>query len=189
VHGADWLANPLTSLALIAASLAMLFIAISLKKKRPVQKFNIIVRGFGHRVVKTSDTWLLVTGFLGLAALGAHFMAEYWLHLYDVTPIDRFTHGLSGMAVTAIVLIFNLTNRRRVYYPASIGASWAAFILWEVYEWILVTTVPDSHVEVNPADTAIDLWIDTLGALAVCFFHDEFVHDEEEKKAEAAPEG
>ena len=183
MHGADWLANPLTSLALIAASLALLFVAISLKKKRPVQKFNIIVRGFGHRIIKTSDTWLMATGFLGLAALGAHFMAEYVLHLYDVTPIDRFTHGLSGMAVTAIVLVFNLTHRRRIYYPASIGASWAAFILWEVYEWILVATVPDSNVEVDPADTAIDLWIDTLGALSVCFIHDEFVHDEEEKKA------
>jgi hypothetical protein len=184
VHGADWLANPLTSLAPIAVSLVLLFIAISQKRKREVQKFNIVIRGFGRRIIKTSDTWLLVTGFLGLAALGAHFMAEYWLHLYDVTPIDRFTHGLSGMAITAIVLSFNLTNRRRVYYPASIAASWAAFILWEVYEWILVMTVPDSHVEISPADTAIDLWIDTLGALSVCFIHDEFVHDEEEKAAE-----
>jgi len=183
VHGADWLANPLTSLALIAASFIPLFVAISLKKKRPVQKFNIIIRAFGRRIVKTSDTWLLVTGFLGLAALGAHILAEYWLHLYDVTPIDRFTHGLSGMAITAIILSFNLTNRRRVYYPASIAASWVAFILWEVYEWILVTTVPGTNVEISPADTAIDLWIDTLGALSICFIHDEFVQDEEEKAA------
>lgn len=184
MHGADWLANPLTSLALIAVSFVPLFVAISLNKKRPVQKFNIIIRTFGRRIVKTSDTWLLVTGFLGLAALGAHILAEYWLHLYDVTPIDRFTHGLSGMAITAIVLIFSLGKRRRIYYPASIAVSWAAFILWEVYEWILVTTVPGTNVQVDAADTAIDLWIDTLGALSVCFIHDEFVHDEEEKAAE-----
>ena len=39
-------------------------------------------------------------------------------------------------------------------------------------------------MQVDAADTAIDLWIDTLGALSVCFIHDEFVHDEEEKAAE-----
>ena len=56
--------------------------------------------------------------------------------MYDVTPVDRFTHGLSGMAVTTIILNLYLTKKREFYYVVSIGASWIAFILWEVYELI-----------------------------------------------------
>jgi hypothetical protein len=29
----------------------------------------------------------------------------------------------------------------------------------------------------EPMDLAIDLWVDSLGALAVCFLYDEFSHD------------
>lgn len=53
---------------------------------------------------------MFFTAFLGLSALGVHLFAEFVLHLYDVTPIDRFTHGLSGMAVTAVILNLRLTR-------------------------------------------------------------------------------
>lgn len=181
MHGGEWISNPAVSLTFLAASLCLLAAAIALKRKRCPTDFNVVVRGFGHRIIRTSDTWILFTLFIGGAALGAHFLAEYVLHLYDVTDIDRFTHGLSGMAVTAIVLNFHLSRRRRIYYPVSIGASWVAFILWEVYEGIALMVDPGSAMETDPEDMAIDLWIDTLGALAICFIHDEFVHDEDEK--------
>jgi hypothetical protein len=48
--------------------------------------------------------------------------------VYDTTPVDRITHGLSGMAITAIVLNLYLT-RREYYYPIAIGVSWIAFVL------------------------------------------------------------
>ncbi len=181
VHGGEWLANPAVSLAFLAASLCLLAAAIALKRRRSPTDFNVMIRGFGHRIIRTNDAWLLFTGFLVLAALGAHFLAEYVLHLYDVTDIDRFTHGLSGMAVTAIVLNFYLTRKRRVYYPVGIGASWVAFVLWEVYEGIALVVDPGSAMETDLEDMLIDLWIDTLGALSICFIHDEFVHDEDEK--------
>lgn len=59
----------------------------------------------------------------------AAILAENTFHVYDVTPVDRFTHGLSGMAVTAIILNLYLTRKRQFYYVVSIGASWIAFIL------------------------------------------------------------
>jgi hypothetical protein len=186
VHGADWLASPLFSVALIIASFLFLAASIALKKRRSGQNFNIVTRAFGHRIVKTSDTWILFTGFLGLVALGAHFLAEFVLHLYDVTQIDKFTHGLSSMAITALVLHFNLSHRRRVYYPASIGVSWVAFLLWEAYEWIGKMVDPANAAETSLGDMAIDLWINSLGALSVCFIHDEFVHDSEEAKVRAS---
>lgn len=186
MHGADWLANPLFSVALIIASLLFLTASIALKKRRGEQNFNMVTRIMGHRIVKTSDTWILFTGFLGLAALGAHFLAEFALHLYDVTQIDRFTHGLSSMAITALVLHFNLSRRRRIYYPASIAVSWVAFLLWEAYEWVSKIVDPANAAETSLGDMAMDLWINSLGALAICFIHDEFVHDSEEAKVRAA---
>jgi polyferredoxin len=73
------------------------------------------------------------------------------------------------MAITAFILNFNLTRGRKIYYPFSIAFSWLAFILWELYEWISV------RVTVTPLGIGIDLWVDTLGALAMCFIYDEFM--------------
>lgn len=84
-------------------------------------------------------------------------MAEYVFHIYDITPIDRFTHGLSGMAVTAIVLNFSLTQNRKLYYSAAIGASWIAFIVWEIFEGIFVYVNPQGFIQINAWDTLIDL--------------------------------
>jgi uncharacterized membrane protein YjdF len=110
-----------------------------------------------------------------LVALGAHFLAEYTFHLYDITPIDRFTHGLSGMALTAIVLNLYLTRNRKYYYTVSIAVSWIPFVLWEMYEWIYATySGPSGFIQTEPWDMVIDLWIDSLGALAICFLYDEF---------------
>lgn len=179
MHGAEWLANPATSIALICGGAALLAASLALAKKRgPANTYNVQWSVAGHKIVDTGDTWLLFTGFLGLVALGSHYLAEYALHLYDVTPVDVFTHSLSGMAVAAIALNFNLTRGRRIYYPTSIAASWLLFVLWEVYEFILVTVDPGTHVQIGSWDTAVDLWVDTLGALTVCFAYDELVHEE-----------
>jgi len=94
-----------------------------------------------------------------LSSIGAHFLVEYTFHLYDSTPIDKFTHGLSGMAITALVLNFY-------------------FVLWEVYELAAVETgFGGGYIQTDPMDLAIDLWVDSLGALAVCFLYDEFSHE------------
>ena len=96
-------------------------------------------------------------------------------HVYDVTPVDRFTHGLSGMAVTAIILNLYLTRKRQFYYVVIIGASWIAFILWEAYELIYIAySGPSGFIQSDSWDIVIDLWIDSLGALAICFLYDEF---------------
>ena len=132
----------------------------------------------GRKVIDTSTGWLLFTGFLLLSAIGAHFLAEYTFHLYDITPIDKFTHGLSGMAMTVFILNFYLTRKRKLYYFVAIGASWIAFVLWEVYELAAVATgFGGGYIQTEPMDLAIDLWVDSLGALAVCFLYDEFSHD------------
>jgi hypothetical protein len=119
----------------------------------------------------------LFTGFLELTTTVAHLLAEYAFHVYDTTPIDKFTHGLSGMAVTAIILNFYLTRKRQLYYIVAIGTSWIAFVLWEVYELVAVAYgLGGGFIQTEPIDLSIDLWIDSLGALAVCFLYDEFSH-------------
>ena len=71
----------------------------------------------------------VITLFLGVSAFAAYILAEYIFHIYDKTPIDRFTHGLSGMAITAFILNFNVTRSRKVCYPISTAFSWLDFIL------------------------------------------------------------
>jgi hypothetical protein len=92
------------------------------------------------------------------------------------------------MAITAFILNFNLTRGRKVYYPVSIGVSWLAFVAWEVYEWIAVMTTANSGIETSLWDMGIDLWIDSLGALAICFFYDETMHDDHERNSPAETE-
>jgi uncharacterized membrane protein YjdF len=129
------------------------------------------------RIIDTNRGWILFTLSLGGLALGSHFISEYVFHLYDTTPIDSFTHGLSAMGITAIVLNFYLTRKRKMYYPISIGAAWIGFIIWEIYEWIHVTiSGPGGFIQTEPIDMAIDLWVDTLGALTICFIYDEFTN-------------
>lgn len=163
---------------MIGAAIVFLVLAIYRHRRNGLRDpYNIQRTVSGHKVLDTGDRWIYFSLFVGLSAIAAHFLAEYTFHIYDVTPIDRFTHGFSGMAITALILNLNLTRGRKVYYPVSIGVSWLAFIAWEIYEWIIVMTVPDSGIEISAWDTAVDLWIDTLGAFTICFLYDEMMKD------------
>ncbi len=132
MHGPPWLENPALSIMLIAVGFVLLFMSIRMKKRKPEseQGYNFELKLFGYKILDTSSRWMVFSAFVGLVAIGSHYLAEYTFHIYDVTPIDRFTHGLSGMAITAVVLNINLTRGRKVYYPTAIAASWVAFILW-----------------------------------------------------------
>jgi hypothetical protein len=183
VDGAGALQDPAMPFMMIGAAAVFMCVFIwrtrTSKRKDP---YNIQPKIAGHKILDTGDRWLWFTISMALAAFAAHILAEYTFHLYDVTPVDKFTHGLSGMAITAFILNFNLTRGRKVYYPVSIGVSWLAFVAWEIYEWIAVMTIPNSGIETSLWDMGIDLWIDTLGALAICFFYDELMHDDHEQK-------
>ena len=111
--------------------------------------------------------------FYWFIRIRTHLLAEYQFHIYDITPIDVFTHGLSGMAVTALILNFNLTRNRKLYYFAGIGTSWIAFIAWEIFEGVYFYFDPLGTIQTNTWDTMIDLWVDTLGAFSICFLCDE----------------
>jgi hypothetical protein len=182
MHGPLWLEHPTISVLLIAVAFYLLYKAVTTQKHLRHHQHsngnNMERELFGHKIIDTNKGWLFFTSFVALTALGAHFLAEDTFHVYDVTPVDRFTHGLSGMAVTAIILNLYLTRKRQFYYVVSIGASWIAFILWEVYELIYIAySGPSSFIQSDSWDIVIDLWIDSLGALAICFLYDEFTEN------------
>lgn len=58
-----------------------------------------------------------------------------------------------------------------------IGASWIAFLGWEVFEGVYFYFNPLGMIQTNLWDTMIDLWVDTLGALSICFICDELTED------------
>jgi hypothetical protein len=140
VHGPPWLENPTLSILSIAVGFYLLYRALQTEKHHRVHQQsehgNIEREIFGHKIIDTNRGWILFTFSISLFAVGAHYLAENTFHVYDTTPVDRFTHGLSGMAIAAIVLNLYLTRRREYYYPMAISVSWIAFILWEVYELI-----------------------------------------------------
>ena len=175
MHGPVWIEYPAFSLILIGVALAMLYLSLSLNRKnrKAGEKDAFVWPVKGRKILDTSRRWLYFTAFVGLSAAGAHLLAEYTFHIYDITPIDRFTHGLSGMAVTAAVLNLFLTRNRKIYYGASIGASWVFFVVWEVFEFVFAYYNPGGLIQTDAWDVAIDLWIDSLGALAICFICDE----------------
>jgi hypothetical protein len=143
---------------------------------------NVEKEVFAHKVIDTNRGWILFTMFISLFAICTHYLAENSFHVYDTTPVDRFTHRLSGMAITVIVLNLYLTRRSEYYYPVAIGVSWIAFIVWEVYELIYIAyNGPTGFIQSDPWDLAIDLWIDTLGALTICFIYGEFTHQREKQ--------
>ena len=179
----EFLQNPTIPLIMIGLGLAFLGLFILRVRKQRLDPYNIQPKISGHKILDTGDRWIWFTIFIGLSAVAAHILAEYTWHLYDVTPVDRFTHGLSGMAITAFILNFNLTRGRKVYYPVSIGVSWLAFIAWEIYEWVVVLTTQNSGIKTSLWDMGIDLWIDSLGALAICFFYDETMKNVHELRA------
>ena len=74
------------------------------------------------------------------------------------------------MGITAVILNLYLTRERKLYYVVAIGNSWIAFVLWEVYELVAVATgLGGGYIQTAPMDLAIDLWVDSLGALAILF--------------------
>ena len=182
MHSEWWLESPALSIILFCIAFYLLYRALNTKKQYRHHQLSdhndIRTAILGRKVIDTSTGWLLFTGFLALSAIGAHLLAEYTFHLYDTTPIDKFTHGLSGMAITALILNVYLTRKRKLYYFVAIGASWVAFVLWEIYEIAAVASgFGGGYIQTESMDLAIDLWVDSLGALAVCFLYDEFSHD------------
>lgn len=148
--------DPTVSLIMIGA--AAIFLALTIWRVRQDKlsdPYNIQPKVSGHKILDTGDKWIFFTLFVGLSAISAHLLAEYTFHIYDVTPIDKFTLGLSGMAIAAFILNLNLTRGRKVYYPESIGVTWLAFIVWEIYEWVTVMTVSNSGIEISLWDTWI----------------------------------
>lgn len=135
MHGEWWLEDPTLSIFLFCIAFYLLYRILRTKKQ-----YRYHQQSDHNDVQRVIFGWLLFTGFIALTAIGAHFLAEYTFHLYNTTPIDKFTHGLSGMAITALVLNFYLTRKRKLYYFVAIGASWIGFVLWEVYELAVVAT-------------------------------------------------
>ena len=187
MHGPPWLENPVLSIVLIAIGFYLLYRALKTEKHHRTHQNsdhgNIEREIFRHKVIDTNKGWILSTVSISLFAIGAHYLAENTFHVYDTTPVDRFTHGLSGMSITAIAPNLYLTRRREYYYPIAIGVSWIAFVLWEVYELIYIAySGPTGFIQSDPWDLAIDLWIDTLGALTICFIYDEFTYKTERRQ-------
>lgn len=107
--GGWWLENPALLIVLFCIAFYLLYKALRIKKQYRYHQHS------DHNDVQR--------------VIGAHFLADYTFHLYDTTPIGKFTHGLSGMVITVLVLNFYLTRKRHLYYFVAIGASWIAFVL------------------------------------------------------------
>jgi len=174
MHGPIWLSSPIISVVLIC--IGVFFLAMAIKNRKQIKDINNIG---GLQILDTSREWLFFTAFIGMSAIGIHLLMEYVLHWYDdpQKDIDTFTHAISGMSLAAITLNFRLTQKRVIYYPIAIGISWIGFIMWEIFEFF-ASQIPGSYIEIDFWDTVIDLWVDLLGALTICFVCDELTNSQ-----------
>jgi len=132
-------------------------------------------RGIKNQFLDTNLNWVLFTVILGIVALTVHLIAEFVLHIYDVTQIDTFTHWLSGMTVGAIILNLNLSRSRKRYYAIAIGSAYVFYILWEIAEGLYFYYNPLGMIQTEFWDAIKDLWLDGVGALNACFLADEVI--------------
>jgi len=128
-----------------------------------------------NRFLDTNINWIIFCIFLGIVALTVHLIAEYYLHIYDVTQIDTFTHWLSGMAVGAFVLNLNLSRSRKKYYAIAIASAYIFYVLWEIAEGIYFYMNPFGMIQTGFWDAIKDLWLDGVGALNACFLAEEVI--------------
>jgi hypothetical protein len=186
MHGGPWLENPAISIVLIAIGFYLLYRALKTERHHRVHQHsdygNIEKEFFGHKIIDTNKGWILFTVSISLFAISVHYLAENTFHVYDITPVDRFTHGLSGMAIAAIALNLYLT-RRREYYTHIHRCFVDCIYFVGIYELIYRAYIgPSGFIQSDPWDLAIDLWIDTLGALTICFIYDKFTHQTEQTR-------
>ncbi len=103
--------------------------------------------------------WLLAALILSALLATLHWWALsdflYWHYMWFDIPM----HYLGG-AVSA-VFVFGFLLHKRVY--VSVALLVLIFIGWEVFEFVFGLPVEANY----PLDTAIDLVMDTLGALTV----------------------
>jgi hypothetical protein len=64
---------------------------------------NIEKEFFGYKIIDTNKGWILFTVSISLFAIGVHYSTENMFHIYEITPVDRFTHGLSGMGIAELL--------------------------------------------------------------------------------------
>ena len=118
MHGPPWLENPTLSILLIAVGFCLLYRGLQTEKHHRVHQqseHGNIERGIlGYKIIDTNRGWILFTLSISLFAIGAHYLAENTFHVYDTTPVDRFTHGLSGMAIAADSSESLLDKKKRV---------------------------------------------------------------------------
>src|SRR5688572_20801538 len=101
MHGPPALEDPTISFIIIGIAAVFLCLFIMRVRRTITDPYNVQPKIGGHKILDTGDRWIWFTLFIALSAAGTHILAEYSFHLYDVTPVDKFTHGLSGMAITA----------------------------------------------------------------------------------------
>lgn len=127
LHGPSWAENPMLPVLFITVGFWLLYLVIKTEKHHRTHQEsehgNIELELLGRKVLDTNRGWIFLTLSMSLFAIAAHSQAENTFHVYDTTPIDRFTHWLSGMAVTAIALNLYLTRKREKYYLIAITVS------------------------------------------------------------------
>jgi hypothetical protein len=49
------------------------------------------------------------------------------------------------------------------------------FVVWEIFETVFAYVNPGGLIQTGLWYASIDLWIDSLGALAICFIYDALI--------------
>ena len=132
-------------------------------------------------VLETNRHWLLFTFLIIWLAIFVHITAQTagftdsysgganWYNNPGTAIVDVFTHPLSSMMLTAIILNFNLPFSFRRKWLVALLFGIIGGMFWEGGEYF---TAPFwGWIEITTLDTLKDLWTDFLGsAFAVLLY-------------------
>ncbi|OHB15217.1 MAG: hypothetical protein A2431_01950 [Candidatus Zambryskibacteria bacterium RIFOXYC1_FULL_39_10] len=117
------------------------------------------------------ETFVLLTT-VGVLNYIANIYHLYW----SVNEFDSLVHFLGGATLSAFFLwlyfysgFFNPTNRKlKDFLLVSVLGAMFVAVSWEIYELFLGEAVMNKAE--YPFDTMLDIIMDLLGILAICFY-------------------
>ena len=117
------------------------------------------------------ETFVLLTT-VGVLNYIANIYHLYW----SVNEFDSLVHFLGGATLSAFFLwlyfysgLFNPTNRKlKDFLLVSVLGAMFVAVSWEIYELFLGEAVMNKAE--YPFDTMLDIIMDLLGILAICFY-------------------
>ena len=151
------------------------------------------------RILETNRHWLIITVLVSFLALLIHvtgqtagftdsyFGGANWYNQPGLVGyfMSIMGHSFSSMAVTAIILNFNLPLSFRWKWIVTLIVGISLGIVWEFAEYVALLLGTFGWLQIAPLDTLSDLWLDFLASAFIILLYIHMVRVPRERRVRA----